>query len=239
VSGGLLATLGAGHLTDPSSDPTAARRFYYSPDASLVSARGSTPYVNIAIGSGYRGHPLDKDVEDRFYSIRDYQPFTRRTTKSYDAPWKPITDDALVDVTTKLDNAVPDGSNGWKIIMQGDGEKVLAESITANGVIQFPSFTPTGVNKDNPCLAVTLNRAWQVWLDSGLPYVVKDAAKPLASERYTDLKQGGIAPGTAIIMTEETDKDGKKKRDPICLNGVEAKKCPNIGSVTRTFWERQ
>jgi len=99
--------------------------------------------------------------------------------------------------------------------------------------------TPTGVNKDNPCLAVTLNRAWQVWLDSGLPYVVKDAAKPEASERYTDLKQGGIAPGTAIIMTEETDKDGKNKRDPICLNGVEAKKCPNIGSVTRTFWERQ
>jgi hypothetical protein len=180
-----------------------------------------------------------RTVEDRFYSIRDYQPFTRRTTKSYESPWKPITDDALVDVTTDITASVTDGSNGWKIIMQGDGEKILAESITANGVIQFPSFTPTGVNKDNPCLAVTLNRAWQVWLDSGLPYVVKDAAKPQASERYTDLKQGGIAPGTAIIMTEETDKDGKKKRDPICLNGVEAKKCPNIGSVTRTFWERQ
>ena len=237
VSGGVLATLGAGHLSDPTSDKTAARRFYYAPDVSLVSARGSTPYVNIAIGSGYRGHPLDKDVSDRFYSIRDYQPFTRRTTASYTATgYKPITDDALVDVTTKLDNAVPDGSNGWKIIMQGAGEKILAESITANGVIQFPSFTPTGVNKDNPCLATTLNRAWQVYIDSGLPYVVADATKPKAEERYTQLMQGGIAPGTAIIMTEDKD---KKSRDPICLNGVEARNCPKVGSVTRTFWERQ
>ena len=244
VSGGVLANLGAGYLlTDPTADTSVdpyksnARRFYYAPDVSLVSARGSTPYVNIAIGSGYRQHPLDKDVKDRFYSIRDYQPFTRRTTASYTAAgYTPITDDKLVDVTTKLDNAVPDGSNGWKIIMQGAGEKILAESLTANGVIMFPSFTPTGVNATNPCLAVTLNRAWQVYLDSGLPYVVKDAANPKAEERYTDLKQGGIAPGTAIIMTQDPD---KKSRDPICLNGVEAKNCPKVGSVTRTFWERQ
>ncbi len=244
VSGGVLANLGAGYLlTNPAADTTIdpyksnARRFYYAPDVALVSARGSTPYVNIAIGSGYRGHPLDKDVSDRFYSIRDYQPFTRRTTASYTAVgYKPITDDSLVDVTTNLTASVTDGSNGWKIIMQGAGEKVLAESITANGVIQFPSFTPTGVNAVNPCLATTLNRAWQVWLDSGLPYVVKDATKPTAPERYTELKQGGIAPGTAIIMTQDAS---KKSRDPICLNGVEAKKCPTIGSVTRTYWERQ
>jgi type IV pilus assembly protein PilY1 len=238
VSGGVLATLGAGHLDNPTSaaNKPSARRFYYSPDIALVSSRGSAPYVNIAIGSGYRGHPLDKDVDDRFYSVRDYQPFNRRTPKSWEDV-KPITDAQLVDVTSKIDSPVTDGANGWKIELQGDGEKILAESITANGVIQFPSFTPTGVNKDNPCLATTLNRAWQVYLENGMPYVVKDANKPTAQDRYTDLKQGGIAPGTAIIMTQ--DEDGKKGREPICLNGVEAKSCPKIGDVTRTFWERQ
>jgi len=103
-------------------------------------------------------------------------------------------------------------------------------------VIQFPSFTPTGVNKDNPCLATTLNRAWKVWMEDGMPYVVKDSKNPKNSDRYEDLKQGGISPGAAIIKTRD-EKTGEEKYN--CLYGVEAKDCPKIGKVTRTFWERQ
>ena len=77
-----------------------ARRFYYAPDVSVVTPRGSAPYLNIAIGSGYRGHPLDEEIQDRFYSIRDYQPFNRRTNTSFNSPWVPIEDDDLVNVTT-------------------------------------------------------------------------------------------------------------------------------------------
>ena len=33
-------------------------------------------FLNVAIGSGYRGHPLNTEVEDRLYSFRDYHPFT-------------------------------------------------------------------------------------------------------------------------------------------------------------------
>ena len=83
----------------------AARRFYYAPDVSVVTPRGSAPYLNIAIGSGYRGHPLDKAIQDRFYSIRDYQPFNRRTNTSFNSPWVPIEDDDLVDVTNNVDHA--------------------------------------------------------------------------------------------------------------------------------------
>src|SRR5678815_1990420 len=98
VSGGLLANLGAGHLTgDPNTTAMkqAARRFYYAPDVSIVTPRGSAPYLNIAIGSGYRGHPLDKVIQDRFYSVRDYQPFNKRTNTSYNSPYAPVTDDML------------------------------------------------------------------------------------------------------------------------------------------------
>ncbi len=103
VSGGLMATLGAGHLATPTDAD--ARRFYYAPDVSVVTPRGSAPYLNIAIGSGYRGHPLFEDTQDRFYSIRDYQPFNRRTNTSFNSPWVPIQDGDLVDVTHRYHRA--------------------------------------------------------------------------------------------------------------------------------------
>jgi type IV pilus assembly protein PilY1 len=245
VTGGIFAALGAGELASPTRAD--ARRFYYAPDPSFVSPRGSAPYINLAIGSGYRGHPLETDIHDRFYSLRDYQPFTRRNNTSYTTGWTPILDDStkptgVVDVTADVNTVVSGTANGWKIQMNGDGwrgEKVLAESVTANGVIFFPSFTPLGVDPKNPCLAATLNRSWAVYLDSARPYGIQDSTLPANDPRRTDdptdrydrLVQGGIAPGTAIIQTPD-DKT-------VCLNGVEAKKCVKIGDVTRTFWERR
>jgi len=244
VSGGLLAALGAARLASPTIED--ARRFYYPPDVAVVTPRGSAPYLNIAIGSGYRGHPLDKDIQDRFYSIRDYQPFNRRTNTSFNSPWVPVTDAALdaTDVTNDVNTLVPDGAPGWKLeLREGDdnwrGEKVLAESVTVNGVIFFPTFTPTGVNEDNPCLPAMLNRTWAVYLDSARPFGLRDSEDPDAgtpedvddpTDRYMTDAQGGIAPGTSIVQN-----DGKT----ICLKGVATHKCVNIGDVTRTFWERR
>ena len=240
ASGGLLATLGAGQLASPTTRD--ARRFYYAPDVSVVTPRGSAPYLNIAIGSGYRGHPLDKEIRDRFYSVRDYQPFNKRTNTSFNSPWVPITDAGLVDVTANVDTPVPDGANGWKIGLVENGtnwrgEKVLAESITVNGVIFFPTFTPVGTNPANPCLAATLNRTWAVYLDSARPFPLRDAEDPGndgdnndPEDRYTDDPQDGIAPGTSVIQTGD---------ETVCLKGVATHKCVDIGDVTRTFWEHR
>jgi type IV pilus assembly protein PilY1 len=247
VSGGLLATLGAGHLASPTDAD--ARRFYYAPDVSVVTPRGSPPYLNIAIGSGYRGHPLDEEIRDRFYAIRDYQPFNRRTNTSFNSPWVPIEDDDLVDVTANVEEPVVDGSNGWKINLVEDGttwrgEKVLAESITVNGVIFFPTFTPTGVDPDNPCLAATLNRTWAVYLESARPFGLRDGENNTddPSDRYLNDTQGGIAPGTAVIMdphNDDDDDDDDEDDGPICLKGVATHKCVDVGDVTRTVWERR
>ena len=64
-------------------------------------------------------------------------------------------DDDLEDVTNNVDTLVTDGDLGWKLeLREGDdnwrGEKVLAESVTVNGVIFFPTFTPTGVERGQP-----------------------------------------------------------------------------------------
>jgi len=243
ASGGLMATLGAGHLSSPTAAD--ARRFYYAPDVALVTPRGSAPYFNIAIGSGYRGHPLDTTIRDRFYSIRDYLPFTKRTNTSFNSGnWSPIEDGDLVNVTTDVDTAVAASASGWKIdLAEGGstwrGEKVLGEAVTANGVIFFPTFTPTGADPDNPCLATTLNRTWAVYLDSARPYGLQDTEAPGydpdeatddPSDRYENSGMGGIAPSTSIVQDE-----GRT----VCLKGVAVHKCVSIGDVTRTFWERR
>ena len=48
------------------------RRFYYEPDTSLVVLNNEQNFVAIAIGSGYRAHPLDTDTADHIYVLRDY-----------------------------------------------------------------------------------------------------------------------------------------------------------------------
>jgi type IV pilus assembly protein PilY1 len=254
VTGGVLATLGVGQ--DNPADSTAvrqeARRFYNSADVSLVTPRGAAPFFNIAIGSGYRGHPLERDTRDRFYSIRDYRPFERRLDESYTsaAGWTPITDTSLVNVTTTVNAVVADGATGWKIELNLDGwrgEKVLAESVTVGGVIFFPTFTPVNQGS-NPCLATTLNRTWAVYLDSARPFGLLDGQNPgtgggtggWASDprsRYKVNNLDGIAPGTAVIMGGNCTATGTC--EAVCLVGANSHKCPKVGGITRTFWERR
>src|SRR5690606_15384798 len=75
VTGGVFADLGAAQENPPTIENT--RRFYYAPDVALIQRRGADPYFSIAIGSGYRGHPLHTATRDRFYSLRDKEPFSR------------------------------------------------------------------------------------------------------------------------------------------------------------------
>lgn len=68
VTGGVIARL--------STNASAAhnRRFFYTPEAAL-SKDGSQVYI--AVGSGYRAHPLNTDIQDAFFVIRDnyvYEP---------------------------------------------------------------------------------------------------------------------------------------------------------------------
>ena len=72
------STTVVGKLADISGTAAAERRRFFEPASYLQqndSVFSNTPtYDYILIGTGYRPHPLDKDVEDRFYAIRDFQP---------------------------------------------------------------------------------------------------------------------------------------------------------------------
>jgi type IV pilus assembly protein PilY1 len=242
VTGGVIASFGGAFIAPSVVSNAQNRRLYYSPDVAPITVRGSRPFMNIAIGSGYRGHPLNTETQDRFYSIRDYSPFTPRDQASYNTATV-IRDIDLVDVTTNANATLTDASMGWKIrLAEGGttwrGEKVLAQSITAGGVIFFTTFTPLAADPAQPCLSRSLNRVYAVFASNARPFVRWGASGtgPLtAADRFVDLSQKGIAPAVSILANP-TDPSGKG----ICQVGAQIlNRCVNFGSAVRSFWEHQ
>lgn len=199
VQGGPIASLGGAYYGTGANN----RRFYNTPDPVLISYRGITPFINIAIGSGYRGHPLDTATQDRFYSIRDFSPYAVRTTASYTNAAM-INETNLVDITTTL-GGVANNSLGWRIDLRlpsWQGEKVLAESTTVNGTILFTTFTPLAPDPLKPCLARTANKVWAVFALNGKPAIRWSDTSTGAlgvADRAGEIKTGGIAPSLAIF----------------------------------------
>jgi type IV pilus assembly protein PilY1 len=198
VAGGVLASLGAADLVDPA--PADVRRFYATPDVVLVDcARGN--FLAINLGSGYRGHPLDTDVADQFFSVRDPNVYVAVATASYDAP---VTVDELQDITDDPAAVVPADAAGWRLrLAQDPGEKVLGTAITFDGTVFFTSFSPSaGVSACVGGLGV--NRAYEVALCNGRPLTNLDGSlesAPLGIEdRFRVLSQTGIAPDSMFVF---------------------------------------
>jgi type IV pilus assembly protein PilY1 len=249
VTGGVLASLGN---ADQGAHPIAStRKFYEAPDVSLVRRRGARAYLNIAIGSGWRGHPRNLGVEDRFYSVRDYEPFNPLTQAQFDT-LDAFADDDLADITTNVNPLVPDGAPGWKLELRlpggFEGEKVLAESRTFNNVIFFPTYLPSGTAGSDPCAPAGTNRAYAVSVADGRPVIdINRDNQTTPEDRYTRLAQGGIAPEFTFLFPGRVD-DGQTPgggqptgRLPIrCAVGVEIVNglCTAAGSQVRTYWRQ-
>jgi type IV pilus assembly protein PilY1 len=246
VTGGMLASLGA--AGQGASPPLADnRRFYNAPDVSLVNSpqSGAPPFLNIAIGSGYRAHPLNTGIQDRFYSLRDPFVFVKHTQSEFNA-LAPITDGDLDDVTSDLTPVIPPNSRGWKIDMGANGEKVLAEARTFANQILFTSLTPEP-EEPNSCLPDVQNRLYIVNVLDGSPVTNLDGQGSddnlTLGDRVQMLNQGGIAPEVAILFPEHDTEDcvpGEpcEPPPPECLVGVE--QCaPNFSNApVRTFWRQ-
>lgn len=248
VTGGVIASLGAKDISPRTIAHT--RRFYNAPDTAAVQIPGHPLFINIAIGSGYRGHPLRITTEDRFYSIRDMQPFAKFTQTQYDTRTV-ILDADLIDVTTNMTPAIPSTASGWKMRLDQPnndwrGEKVLAKSNTFMNQIFFTTYTPSPSTVSNACtLAVGSNRAYAVNVLDGTPRRPQrdgeteepgpgeepgdDPWEPSPEDRYEELAQGGIAPEVSFLFPAPNE--------VICLSGVEVlSACTNFNSRVKTYW---
>lgn len=93
ATGGRIARLGGDTALDN-------RRFFSMPDVAMVRERGGKSYFAIAIGSGYRAHPLNEDTIDRFYVVQDGPLFGKPKDREGNVTYTTLTEDKLVDVTS-------------------------------------------------------------------------------------------------------------------------------------------
>lgn len=250
VNGGVIAQLGSAAHASPSAAET--RRFYYAPDVALVN-RGGRSFVHVGIGSGYRAHPNSTDNEDRFYALRDHEPFRQLSQSEFDTR-APITEDDLTDVTDDLDAAPEAGGAGWYLRL-ATGEKVLAEARTFNNEVFFTTFTP-GEPDANDCVPrLGTNRLYNVSLFNGAPpprqetsvdddeASVSDGDGELTAADRSREFAGSIASGVSFLFPSPDDPDGCSGEDcaPPPLACVDLFCFPTgFGNAPiRTYWSQE
>lgn len=220
------------------------RRFYSAVDPSLVQKRGANnSYIALSVGSGFRAHPLDKTNADRFYMVKDYNPFGPIDSSSlvtitendlYDAT-ENLIQDGLDDVTKQEELAKLNTAKGWFIKLENEGEKVLGESTTYAGVLLFTTHQPTSsIQTNDPCKpSAGTGLLYAINLQDGTAVVpTGNSNEPQKKNRHFRLKNGGI-PGTPGVI----QKNGK----PVVAIGTEVNRDVLAGRDTlyKTFWREE
>ena len=136
-TGGMIADLN----TSATEGAAGNRRFFVKPDVAYFSSIDDSQVI-INIGSGYRPHPLNTDVQDKMYILRDVNGLVKSST----TPYITITEDNLEDI--KLGEL---NDYGWYASLYSSGEKIMANALTLGGVITFNSFAPSSSASAGSC----------------------------------------------------------------------------------------
>ncbi len=247
ATGGVFADIGG-------DDQANNRRFYYPPDVAYVRD-GAEQFLTVSIGSGYRAHPTDQNIEDRFYMIRDenvFYPPPDTDDPADGAPNYPAYTEAnLYDATANdLGEATGDelataqalfnSRQGWYIRLVGSenttiGEKVLASSLTAENQLIFTTFTPVANDQASACApSQGTAKTYVVNLLDAKPTVNFDPdGDPSAltdGDRFMTLARGGVPPEPTVIFPP----DGG---DPVLLIGPEKLDDVDLNvKLERAYW---
>ena len=191
----------------------------------------------ISLGSGYRAHPLDNTVTERFYSLRDKDVFNQLTQDDYNN-YTIIKENTLVDVQGAVRTTIPKNKNGWMYTLPAD-QKVLSNSVTFNNEIFFVAFAP---DSGTSCIAgLGSNYLYRMSVINGDPIVTNIstlAATQADGERVSDLAQKGIAPSPQFLFpTPEASCTGAAcNPPPLGCIGVECFDPGFANNPTRTLW---
>jgi type IV pilus assembly protein PilY1 len=216
-----------------------ARRFYYPPDVALVSAADG-PYHSIVLSSGFRAHPLDANVHDRIYMLKD------RTT-TYTSTYKKITEanlynatsnlaggDSATDAARDIELADMQSKEGWYINLDDEanpgswlGEKGLAEPLIIGGVAILTTYTPD-LNPPADSCGPTLGLGKVYFLDLLDATAAFPTNLDVRSDRHIELARGGIPPTPNVIIT--------KGGVPTLCIGTECGEAQFGLGVRKTYW---
>jgi type IV pilus assembly protein PilY1 len=237
VTGGVIAQLGAEGNSVGNAD---TRRFYNSPDISIFNDNiQNRRFIAISIGSGYRAHPLDTTVADRFYSIRDRDIFNALTQTDYNS-YDVVQDGDLVEVSGQVGTLIGADDRGWKFTLPPD-QMVLADSVTFNNEVFFTAFSPDSAAAATCSAGFGQNYLYRMAIANGDP--IADLDGIVAGEedeaRVSGLAQGGIAPSPRFLFPGPDDADCEGAAcapPPIGCVGVECFDPGFENLPVRTLW---
>ncbi|WP_277372797.1 PilC/PilY family type IV pilus protein [Pseudomonas sp. AA-38] len=217
-------------------DEASARRFYNEPAIALLSANNKV-YLTVNIGSGYRGHPLDKVIQDRFYSFRTEELNKLDTT---------LTESSLYNATSLL-TAGPDqqqailDKKGWFITLASNGEKALSNTLAISGNLYFNTYQP--VPAQSACSATLgISRGYRVNLLDGTAVdntrftVLKGATLPSNPQVYCkgDTCWAYNDPSQLVRQPENECKEGESCDQEVCKAGQPC--AYDMASKSRLYW---
>ncbi|MEH6457232.1 MAG: hypothetical protein V7749_12955 [Cocleimonas sp.] len=122
------------------------RMFFNEPDVATMKLNGRSVYT-VSLGSGFRAHPMDETIDDRFYVLVDHEPYSRIVLPS-GVPFDTITETDLAVITVNNSSATKTGEitdpskKGWVFKFTQTGEKVLAKAKNSDGNIIFSTLIP-------------------------------------------------------------------------------------------------
>lgn len=233
ISGGLLATLGG----DAEAEN---RRFFYGADVAEISL-ADEHYYAVAVGSGFRAHPLDDVIQDNFYMIKDTGGVTLDDDGNFSFPSTAYTQTDLYNATAHLLTTSDDEQreieaalfaekHGWYIAMGAGGEKVLAPPLILNYRLFFTSYLPATASNSACAPPTGTSRAYLVDLVTGNAVTDLDNDGVFEhADRQADLKQTGIAPDTKILIEDIV-------KPVVCL-GTECTEIVNDGDQCGSAFE--
>ncbi|MAX55011.1 MAG: hypothetical protein CL537_05795 [Alcanivoracaceae bacterium] len=189
-------------LADFGGDDEDNRRFYEAPAITYVK-EGFNEVLYVAIGSGYRAHPKDKETEEAFFVFRDEKAFNNPS-----APDKVLSLGDLSEISRTGSEGADTTKDGWFYKLDIlDGEKALSSPSVINGIVRFSTYSPVAsTSPDNIC-AVSLGTSFihTVNLSDGSPAATNDGS--VSDSRSQELKQQTLPP-TPVLLTNE---DGEVK----------------------------
>ncbi|MEW8040454.1 MAG: hypothetical protein AB2800_09735 [Candidatus Thiodiazotropha endolucinida] len=201
VTGGIVA--------DINRQSSAHRKFFTTPQIGYY-AKGTRQFLVLLIGTGDHANPLDSDIRDRFYMIKDGDIWENRITQA------PAGERDFIDATSAILNngeVLDDQVRGWYITLPA-GEKSYSRAILYDYAIFFTTYRADSVAPENPCEASSTTGTANIY---GLDLISANAAinwngateAPLTlSDRSTQLALQGIPPSPMLIFPGGEDGDG-------------------------------
>ncbi|MCP5019050.1 MAG: hypothetical protein GY938_27790 [Ketobacter sp.] len=196
----VVAQLGVSAFLSAPTNMENDRRFFHTPSvAQMRCPAGSC--MAIAIGSGWRSNPTDATVNEKFYFLMDYEPFTGNKPIINEAatvgdgastavqPISKIAVDGSVTASSPITGVV-----GYSLPLGGTNyaaEKLLGSPLIAGGAVYFSTYYRPPVEPGEEVCEVTgaaaiysfrPGDAQAVILESGLSQNVAGSLQALISE---------------------------------------------------------